>query len=271
MDPHKSPSDGLPGPGVSDRLDSWKAVAGYVKRDVRTVQRWEATEGLPIHRRQLSRRGPIYAYKSEIEVWWKAHQPASKQRQSEPEPAETRRRSAFKRLYPELTIYAVLVVALALSIAKAKQMFLNRRHTVPAHLVTIAVLPFRSASNSPDDTNAALNLTDEVITDCKRSPSLRVVDKNLVIPYQNTAENPQHVAQLLHSQKVLTGTASRSGNTIRVMAQLIDPKSGDAIWSRQFEGNTEDLLESEQQIANSIASDIENVVAAESNSSNSLP
>jgi hypothetical protein len=57
-------------PGPEDRLDSWKEIAGYLKRGVRTVQRWEQASGLPVHRLDLDRRGSVYAYKQELDAWW---------------------------------------------------------------------------------------------------------------------------------------------------------------------------------------------------------
>jgi YVTN family beta-propeller protein len=57
-------------PSRADRLDSWKEIAVYLKRDVRTVQRWEKTEGLPVKRHQHSRGGSVYAFKSELDRWW---------------------------------------------------------------------------------------------------------------------------------------------------------------------------------------------------------
>jgi Tol biopolymer transport system component len=53
-----------------DRLDSWKAIAAYLKRDVRTVRRWEKDQGLPIHRHLHKRLGSVYAYTSELDAWW---------------------------------------------------------------------------------------------------------------------------------------------------------------------------------------------------------
>ena len=58
-----------PAPPASDRLDSWKEIAAYLKRDTRTVARWEA-EGLPVHRHLHSTRASVYAFRSEIDVWW---------------------------------------------------------------------------------------------------------------------------------------------------------------------------------------------------------
>src|SRR5438270_2139991 len=54
------------------RLESWKDIAVYLGRDIRTVQRWEKKEGLPVHRHIHEKLGTVYAYKSEIDIWWNA-------------------------------------------------------------------------------------------------------------------------------------------------------------------------------------------------------
>src|SRR5678815_4311926 len=56
--------------GPEDRLDSWKAIAAYLGRGVRTVQRWEREEGLPVHRLAHEKRGSVYAHREEIDAWW---------------------------------------------------------------------------------------------------------------------------------------------------------------------------------------------------------
>lgn len=53
----------------SQRLDSWKEIAGYLKRDVRTVQRWEQNEGLPVHRLEHGSRASVFAERAEIDAW----------------------------------------------------------------------------------------------------------------------------------------------------------------------------------------------------------
>lgn len=54
------------------RLDSWKEIAAYLKRDVTTVRRWEKREGLPVHRQLHNRRDSIYAYAGELDGWLEA-------------------------------------------------------------------------------------------------------------------------------------------------------------------------------------------------------
>jgi DNA-binding beta-propeller fold protein YncE len=53
----------------TDRLESWKEIAAYLNRDVRTVQRWEAAEELPVHRHQHKKRGSVYALRPELDAW----------------------------------------------------------------------------------------------------------------------------------------------------------------------------------------------------------
>ena len=53
-----------------DRLESWKEIATFLNKGVRTVQRWERTEGLPVHRHMHDRLGTVYAYRPELEAWW---------------------------------------------------------------------------------------------------------------------------------------------------------------------------------------------------------
>lgn len=62
-----------PGPDASDRLDSWKEIAAFLKRDVRTAQRWEKRAGLPVHRHLRSQLRTAYAYRSELDAWWRRY------------------------------------------------------------------------------------------------------------------------------------------------------------------------------------------------------
>lgn len=60
-----------------DRLESWKEIAAYLNRGVRTAQRWERTEGLPVHRHHHDKRGTVYAFRHEIETWRANRKPDS--------------------------------------------------------------------------------------------------------------------------------------------------------------------------------------------------
>ena len=64
--PSTTAADGRP----DGRLDSWKKIAGYLKRDVSTVQRWERRESMPVHRHLHDKQGSVYAFRAEIDQWW---------------------------------------------------------------------------------------------------------------------------------------------------------------------------------------------------------
>jgi Tol biopolymer transport system component len=55
-----------------DRLDSWKKIASYLKRDVSTAQRWERREAMPVHRHLHDKRGSVFAFRSELDLWWES-------------------------------------------------------------------------------------------------------------------------------------------------------------------------------------------------------
>ena len=60
---------------LGDRLDSWKEIARYLNRSVRTLYRWEKDEGLPVHRHQHKELGSVFAYKGELDAWLSARSP----------------------------------------------------------------------------------------------------------------------------------------------------------------------------------------------------
>src|SRR6187549_62119 len=104
MDPPLSGSTSAPDPPRrEDRLDSWKEIAGYLNRSVRTVYRWEKDEGLPVHRHQHRELGSVFAYKGELDAWLNARSPDADL------PAEDRQTAAPRR--PSLAVALALVTA----------------------------------------------------------------------------------------------------------------------------------------------------------------
>ena len=65
-----------------DRLDSWKKIASYLKRDVSTVQRWERREAMPVHRHLHDKLGSVFAFRSELDAWWESRRPRLAQESS---------------------------------------------------------------------------------------------------------------------------------------------------------------------------------------------
>ena len=69
MGTSKAQPPSIPPESSAEQLDSWKEIAAYLKRDERTVRRWEA-EGLPVHRHVHKKQASIYAYRTEVDAWW---------------------------------------------------------------------------------------------------------------------------------------------------------------------------------------------------------
>lgn len=72
---------------MNEPIESWKGIAEYLRRGTRTVQRWEREEGLPVHRLQHEKLGSVYAFREELDAWWKSR---GNQLENEPAPAENR-------------------------------------------------------------------------------------------------------------------------------------------------------------------------------------
>jgi len=70
---HREKSDP---PADEPRLESWGEIASYLRREIRTVQRWEKYQGLPVRRLQIGKLGSVYAFRSELDKWYRERQPA---------------------------------------------------------------------------------------------------------------------------------------------------------------------------------------------------
>jgi Tol biopolymer transport system component len=112
-------SDGTPNAGARalERLDSWKEIASYLRRGIRTVQRWERAEGLPVHRLPHAKRGTVYADREELAAWWQSRQtaPAAKPAATVGETPVTRRlervtNTSAATFFPALSSDARLIV-----------------------------------------------------------------------------------------------------------------------------------------------------------------
>jgi Tol biopolymer transport system component len=93
---------------TNDRLDSWKEIAAYLKRSVRTVTRWEREEGLPVHRHLHSKSGTVYAYKPELDDWWVNRGKQIEGRPAGAQPSWMR----WKSVWISSVVVAVLLIAL---------------------------------------------------------------------------------------------------------------------------------------------------------------
>jgi tetratricopeptide (TPR) repeat protein len=102
------------GRGTSTKLDSWKEIASYLRREVRTVQRWEKGEGLPVRRLLHEKRGSVYAYSNELDAWTASRNPEPAMSNSEPDQSRPRWAS-----YGPATAAVCLLAALLLVVTRS--------------------------------------------------------------------------------------------------------------------------------------------------------
>jgi TolB-like protein/DNA-binding SARP family transcriptional activator/cytochrome c-type biogenesis protein CcmH/NrfG len=107
---------------------------------------------------------------------------------------------------------------------------------------SIAVLPFTNLSDDPDQEHSADGMTDDLITDLSKVSGLFVIARNTTFAYKGKAVSIKQVAEDLGVRYVLEGSVRRSGDQVRVNAQLIDATTGGHLWAERFDGGVEDIF-----------------------------
>ena len=107
---------------ATDRLDSWKEIAAYLKRDVSTVQRWEKREGMPVHRHLHGKLGSVYAFRAELDSWFESRTSKEDFNQAGPAdaPVDTTPSPRVRRRVVAASIIAMVAVAAAIAIARLR-------------------------------------------------------------------------------------------------------------------------------------------------------
>ena len=119
---------------------------------------------------------------------------------------------------------------------------------------SIAVLPFVSLSPDVNDEYFADGLSEELLNHLARIPGLRVVGRGSSFYFKNTTESSATIAQALNVHHLLKGSVRRSGERVRITAQLIDARSDLHLWSETFDRDFQDIFAIEDEIARSVTS-----------------
>lgn len=122
----------------------------------------------------------------------------------------------------------------------------------------LAVLPFQNLSNDPDQQYFADGLTAEMISQFGRLPSdrLGVIDWNSMARYKGSNRDQNQIGKELGANYLLEGTVRRSGNQVRITAELLETGRHAHLWSNSYDGNLEDVLKLQSQVAREITSEI---------------
>jgi TolB-like protein/Tfp pilus assembly protein PilF len=115
------------------------------------------------------------------------------------------------------------------------------------------VLPFANLSSDPGQQYFADGLTDDLTTDLSRIANSFVISRNTAFTYRNKPVDTKEIGRELGVRYVLEGSVRRSGNKVRVNAQLIDAESDAHLWAEQFDGDMSDLFALQSEITSRIA------------------
>ncbi|AWI60984.1 adenylate/guanylate cyclase domain-containing protein [Sinorhizobium fredii] len=107
---------------------------------------------------------------------------------------------------------------------------------------TVAVLPFDNMSGETDQAYFADGLTEDIIANLARNPELQVIARNSTFALRGQAEDIRRIGERLGAGYVVEGSARRAGDQLRVVAQLIDARSGAHLWSRTYDRRVEDVF-----------------------------
>jgi TolB-like protein len=126
-------------------------------------------------------------------------------------------------------------------------------HHAGSSIHSMVVLPLKNLSGAPDQDYFAEGMTDELNTQLARIPNLRVVSRDSVMQ-ENAERKPlRQIEDELHVDAVVEGSIVRSGDRVRINAQLIDTRSQSHIWGSSFEGSSNDILSLQDNVAREIA------------------
>lgn len=123
-------------------------------------------------------------------------------------------------------------------------------------MTSIAVLPLENLSKDPEQDYFADGMTDALITSLGKIASLRVISRSSVMQYKRAPKRPPQVARELQVDAVVEGTVLRSGDRVRITAQLIEASTDRHLWAESYEGDLRDVLALQDKVARVIAQEI---------------
>jgi TolB-like protein/DNA-binding winged helix-turn-helix (wHTH) protein len=176
----------------------------------------------------------------------------------------------------------ITILAVGLGFVFAWSQFRTRR--VGAHQIkSLAVLPLHNLSRDPEQEYFSDGMTDELITELAKVNTLTVISQTSVERYKETKRTLRDIAHELGVDAVVEGTIMRSGDRVRITAQLIDARSDKHLWAESYErdlgrsaghsyeGNVVDLIGLQSEVARSITDEIAESLKQQANVHSSAP
>jgi tetratricopeptide (TPR) repeat protein len=267
-----------------DLLEGWKAVADYLNRTERTVQRWEKSKALPIRRLGVSspeEQPRVFAYKSEIDAWWHDQETNIREGKEEVDdsdteieigearagpathekpPSETNKR----RRYGLLVVIVPFVLGLMLAAVGLRIIWPKiQRLLSPQTRVILAVMPFQNSTSDAGTQRLARGLTDEMISRLGHlhPDKLSVVE----ITPGDSGLSPVQVRKKFSADYVLQGSARTADQHGEITARLILVKDGpQIIWGNSYPFDQAGQIETEIKVSQAILGEVLNVLPHDS-------
>ncbi len=286
------PENGVPpspegAPLPEKKLVSWKEIAAHLGREVRTVQRWEKTEGLPVHRHEHQKKSTVYAYPSELDEWIRKRQPvddpeadAAFAREQElsgtdspmdsvdppdvlPVPVDSNRIDPTPdpvKPPPPPPMWRRMVIAISSLAILSAASFAIYLWILPNNSayerVRIVVLPFNYTSGDSKPDYITVGLADVIRTKLGQldPPHLGViaVTSSKIVANQAIPD----IGRTLNVKYVLEGSVQRVGNQVRIDVQLIQVSDETHLWADSFTRELSDVLQVESDVSAAIARQI---------------
>jgi TolB-like protein/DNA-binding winged helix-turn-helix (wHTH) protein len=131
------------------------------------------------------------------------------------------------------------------------------RSAGPAPIQSLAVLPLQNLSADPAQEYFADGMTEALITDLAKIPGLKVISRTSIMQYKDSHERLPQIAQELGVDGIIEGAVLRSGNRVRITAQLVRAATDQHIWAESYERDLRDLVSLEDEVSRSIATQIQ--------------
>ena len=156
---------------------------------------------------------------------------------------------------------AIVAALLALNVAVLRDRLLTAvggRRTLPLPKIeSIAVLPLENLSGDPQQEYFADGTTDELITNLGKIGALRVISRTSVMHYKGTKKPLPEIARELKVDALVEGTVLRSGNRVRVTANLLEANADRHLWAETYERDLGDVLTLQSEVARAITNEIQ--------------
>jgi len=166
--------------------------------------------------------------------------------------------------------YLLAAVGLVLLAAAMLGWGWHDRHRTAA-IRSIAVLPLENLSNDPEQEYFADGMTDALITDLAQIVSLRVISRTSVMRYKKSNKTLPEIAREMNVDGIVEGTVQRSGEEIRITAQLIHGPADKHVWADSYQRNVRDVFALQQEVAQDIARQIQTRVTQTGHVASEMP